>query len=238
MDTPCNSTNFISDEDLTKISTVYMSKTSMLIDDDKGLLDATLRMFIQMDVGEVIGFVASSLLTIGSVTMLVFGIVRFARTKQGRFLTFQNILRREWRADTISHGPQLDSNRRSNKDKMVASVLHSIRVETSRNTDFTHDERLEYVDSIEEGDHDGGQVIFERSELPPLPHTSAGRVISVIGATFLNNSLDLTEDEDSGTVLETTDTIPSVGQTQSDLENVSIAPPSTRRRNVSYSRRI
>jgi hypothetical protein len=79
INTPCNSTNFIGDEDLIQISRVYMSNASLLIDDDKGLLDATLRMFIQMDVGEVFGFVASSLLAIGSVTMLVFSVIRFPK---------------------------------------------------------------------------------------------------------------------------------------------------------------
>jgi hypothetical protein len=234
--TPCNSTNFISDEDLIQISRVYMTDASLLIDDDKGLLDATLRMFIQMDVGEVIGFVASSLLAIGSVTMLIFGVVRFVRIKHGRILTLQNIWRRDWRVDTISNVAQLDSNRQSNKDKMVASVLHNMRVETSRNTDISHDERLEYVDSIEGGGDDGCRV-FERSEIPALPHSSAGRVISVIGATFMNNSLDLREEEDSDTVVETTETVTSVGQMQSDIENASVAP-STRRRNISHSQRI
>lgn len=218
----CNVPDLTSYDYLSSLSEFYVRDSSSLEDDDKNLFDATLRMFIQMDVGEVIGFVASSLLAIGSITLFSFSISRFLRTKHGRFTNMFKFWKREWRIDRLSLNNRMRAPSRMNKDKMIATVIHNSRIEAAQENDLSLDERLEYIEDVDETNHKNETVYFERSDLPPLPTSTLGRVIYVIGATLLNDTIGLrNEEEATSSAVETEESETSTGNTHSDLENTS-----------------
>ena len=174
----------------TSQSPLYLPNSADLKSDDRNILDFTARMFIQMNAGEVLGFVATSLVAIGAFFILVSYCYRCLRRPNWRLSQFWD---KEWRVDTPWQGAH-ETTGSSDKDKMVASVLHHMRIEPTMpdSTDFLNDCTGELGEDVEE------RRTFYRSELPPLP--GVGRVISVIGSTFVNDSIVLDDLDETMTI--------------------------------------
>jgi hypothetical protein len=155
---------------------LYVTDSSGLISDHKDIFDRTARMFIQMSPGEVLGFIASSLVAVGVCFIIGTHFVRCIRQPGCRM---PRLWDNEWSLDAargLRFG--MEEGERQNKDKMVASVLHNMRVESNAPCP------VEDPNDTATSPH---ERIFYRSELPPLP--GVGRVISVVGSTYVNDSL-------------------------------------------------
>lgn len=168
-------------------STKYVEYSSSLESDDKGIFDFTKRMFIQMNAGEVIGFVATSLITIGACFIIFTCCYRCIKQRRTNICPAR-WNDNEWRVDTIwqvveSSRVGVTGTRRSNKDKMVATVLHSMRVDSTFSAAHSNstDDRT-----------------FYRSEMPPLP--GAGRIVTIVGANFVDDSILPFETDDNLTI--------------------------------------
>jgi hypothetical protein len=176
---------------------LYIQSSSSLESDDKGIFDFTKRMFIQMTAGEVIGFVATSVVTIGACFIIISCCYRCLK-QRGLHCALATFGDNEWRVDTkwqeiVSSRIGSIASRRSNKDKMVASVLHNMRVEST----FSNSQSYQLSG-------ESNERIFFRSEMPPL--AGAGRIVTIVGAKFVDDSILPSESDDmltvDGTVLD------------------------------------
>ena len=168
-----NSSDFYVEDDATHFP-LYVPDASKLISDGKDIFDRTVRMFIQMSAGEVIGFVASSLVAIGACFILGTYFYRCMKQPSCRMPRFWD---NSWRVDTLQLANSTEEmERQNNKDKMVASVLYNMRVESAT-----------VLSEENSGDITQNHRTFYRSELPPLP--DVGRIISIIGSHYVNDSI-------------------------------------------------
>jgi len=183
----------------------YIPNSSELIDDEKHFLDHAARMFITMSVGEFVSFVAYSLLVVTTCVVLIIYTVKFLRQADSPSAIFScNWLKRSnaWRTDTqwsSSQNNETGNMGNANKDKMVASVLHNMRVETA----FIEDGQS-LVASINQNDqiYETERTIL-RSQLPPLP--GVGRVVSIPGFAFFDDSIHIgNHDDDNLTIIDGT----------------------------------
>jgi len=172
-------------------SGIYVNYSSSLESDEKGILDFTKRMFIQMNAGEVLGFVATSLITIGACFIIFTCCYRCVKQRSTNIFSAR-WHDKEWHVDTIWQAMETSrigwrGSRRSNKDKMVASILHNMRVDSAFSANQSNSLSTATDDRI-----------FYRSEMPPLP--GAVRIVTVVGAKFIDDSLLAYENEDDLTI--------------------------------------
>ena len=180
----CNSPNIFPTNTL-YLSEIYINDTSTLDNEDKDIFNHVKRIFITMEPGEVLGFFATSLVAVGAVFVL--GAVVVKLFKRPIFCpSLSN--NKEWLTENVvARAFTSAENRRNNKDKMVASVLHNLRIESAANGLQTEgiDER-----------------IFTRSEMPPLP-VGLVRVVGVVGSRFVDDSA-IPSGNDDGLTIEGT----------------------------------
>ena len=200
----------------------YVSNSGELEDDERDAFDHITRMFIKMSVGEVFSFVAYSLLVLVSfaiVTMYIFKVV----SQRGNIITFfprwlSKLVSNsnEWRVDMIQWSLNRQSDDQGNKDKMVATVLHNMRVQNNAaggiQPDFlqdtgTIDDHIETqhrqvfeIDSSAVSRNDQQTIL--RSQLPPLP--GVGRILSIPGFTYVDDSIQMSNQDEVLTTLEGT----------------------------------
>ena len=187
----CNITNkFDFPIDISSAS-LYVLDSAELVSASKNIFDHTARMFILMTPGEVIGFIATSLVVMGLCFILgsyFYRCIQKPSCNIGRFCD------KEWRVDSIWYGSTrladtIETVNRRDKDKMVASVLHNLRVESTLPTSHF---------DAENGSNDEEERTFWRSEIPPLP--GVGRIVSVVGATYVNDSIVPTDIDETRTI--------------------------------------
>lgn len=229
----------------------YVTNSDTLKDDTKTVLDHAARMFIKMSVGEVISFVAYSLLVVVSCTILMIYVVKFLR-QRGDFRSmiprwFPTWFTRSnaWRVDSLqwafSHR-QLgggDGGENPDKDKMVASVLNNLRVDNTtmgivHNLDVQDDildegihgeSRIEIAEAGNQNDETNVEEISQqrtilRSQLPPLP--GVGRILSVPGFTYIDDSMLISNEDDLLTAVEATAVGSRTSCRSSQLESCSV----------------
>uniref|UniRef100_A0A7S3Q5G9 Uncharacterized protein n=1 Tax=Chaetoceros debilis TaxID=122233 RepID=A0A7S3Q5G9_9STRA len=211
----CTGRDVFDFKSLVEVETVpnYLLYSDNLENDEKDIFDQAARMFLQMTPGEVIGFVTASLLVVGGCFVVVTTFVKVVKDR--RFLPrfVPQFWKKDWRVDNRSWNIPVPSfgtsGTNSNKQKVVASVLHNMRVEDVMSDCF-----------IDERDDDGtstnisvnrniigtiaveeGERIFYRSELPPLP--GVGRIVSIVGSRYIDDSI-VPDDADDNMTLDGT----------------------------------
>ncbi len=211
----------------------YVNDTTELMDDGKNILDFAVRMFVQMSIGEVISFVATSLLVVVTCTIVSINTFKIIRQRRSISSFCIRLFSRssEWRSDMHQCS---DAGGHSEKDKMVASVLYNLRVRNA--TDGIYSDVPNEVGSINHseiqerscdtnqqrfGNIENDEQIILRSQLPPLP--VVGRIVSIPGFTYIDDSLHImnTRRDDTLTVIEET-AVGSRSSRVSQLESCSI----------------
>ncbi len=193
----------------THTSQNYLLNSAGLENEEKDIFDQAARMFIQMNVGEVIGFVTCSLLIVGGCFVVVSSIVKIVKDRRVLPTFVPRFWRRDWRVNTSFPVPYIgDTTRNSNKQKMVATILHHMRVEDAMSDCFDIHHEIHNTDdqrhaTLDERNSYDQERVFYRSEMPPLP--GVGRVVSVIGARFVNDSIVPSDHEDNMTLAGTAD---------------------------------
>jgi hypothetical protein len=214
----------------------YFSNSTSLEDEEKNVFDITVRMFNLMNPGEIIGFVACSLFFVVSFVIGTPYIVRAANgvvgfvSNPGQW-TWRRRQRNQWRVDipwplrltdTSSFDDENTDNNR-NKDKMIATVLTDLRVNdlhtipaitSNHKSPLFKTEAYSSKGNALETDVTPPQRTILRSELPPLP--GVGRVVSIIGSRFVNDSVILEEQRDSLSTIQNSDNMTT------NLDEVSI----------------
>lgn len=156
---------------------LYVQNSLFLQSNEKDLMDRTARMFHKMSPGEVLGFVTSSLIAIGA--CYIIGTYMYKCITRSQTFCLPRFFKKDWHITKIGLIPN-DSNviaNRNNKDKVVASVLHNMRVEP---TDPTNSQDSE-VSSV------SVERTFLRSLMPPLP--GLGRIIDVVDSRYVDDSI-------------------------------------------------
>lgn len=212
----------------------YVHDTSELEDESKNILDFAVRMFVHMSIGEVISFVATSILVVVTFTIVSIHTFKILRQRRSISSFFIRLFSRssEWRSDMHQCS---DAGGHSEKDKMVASVLYNLRVRNA--TDGIYSDVPNEVESMNhseiqerslntnqlrfDGNIESDEQIILRSQLPPLP--VVGRIVSIPGFTYIDDSLQIinTRRDDTLTVVEET-AVGSRSSRVSQLESCSI----------------
>ena len=220
----------------------YVTDSSKLKDDGKNILDHAARMFTQMSMGEVVSFVACSLLVVVSCTILLIHMVKFSRQQPDFLSVFSRWFPRSnaWKVDLSPWAAsqyQGEQDEDDDKDKMVASVLHNLRVDNvAMGINNEYHEQVDTLEGLDAARVDGhsthncdeGSIHEEitqhrtilRSQLPPLP--GVGRVLSIPGFTFVDDSMQINSDDDRLTAAETTALGSRTSCRSSELESCSI----------------
>ncbi len=198
----------------THTSQNYLLNSAGLENEEKDIFDQAARMFIQMNLGEVIGFVTFSFLIVGGCFVVVSSIVKIVKDRRVLPTFVPRFWRKDWRVNTAFPVPYIgDTGRSTNKQKMVATVLHNMRVEDAMSDCFdTHDNHNVHDELNATHDQQYSydrERVFYRSEMPPLP--GVGRVVSVIGARFVNDSIVPNDHDDNMTLAGTADDTRSSG---------------------------
>ncbi len=244
-DVACNNNHIADMTEYSSLSEYYVSDPSILKDDEKNILDHAARMFITMSVGEVISFVACSLLVVVSFTIISIYLVTVLKQRRGilsfcpRWISRVN----DWRTDMVPHWSLLQSQRtdQTDKDKMVASVLHNMRVQNAaEGIEHGFDEEVVDMDDDTFGESQSGgnnnmtaenqnnlnneavgelRTIF-RSQLPPLP--GVGRILSVPGFTYVDDTFQLNNQDELLTAAERTAVGSRTSCRSSQLESCSV----------------
>ncbi len=220
----------------------YVTDSSVLQDDEKNILDHAARMFVQMSVGEVISFVACSLLVVVTITILFIYTVKLLRQRTDCLSILPRWFPRSnaWKVDltqwALPYGQRDSEN--SDKDKMVASVLHNLRVDnTAMGIDIELHEDFDIFDGEEHEDPNAEitatslpnnsevdvtrqERTILRSQLPPLP--GIGRVLSIPGFRYVDDSMMISNDDDVLTIVEATAAGSRTSCRSSQLESCSI----------------
>eukprot|EP00551_Chaetoceros_affinis_P007241 CAMPEP_0203670872 /NCGR_PEP_ID=MMETSP0090-20130426/6833_1 /ASSEMBLY_ACC=CAM_ASM_001088 /TAXON_ID=426623 /ORGANISM="Chaetoceros affinis, Strain CCMP159" /LENGTH=1032 /DNA_ID=CAMNT_0050535845 /DNA_START=281 /DNA_END=3379 /DNA_ORIENTATION=+ len=239
----CN--NDITDiTEYSSLSEYYVSHPSMLKDDGKNILDHAARMFITMSVGEVISFVACSLLVVVSFTIISIYLVTVLRQRRDilsfcpRWISRAN----DWRTDMVEHWSSLQSQRtdQADKDKMVASVLHNMRVQnTAHGIEHGFEEEIGNIDDNFLGESQNQHEATEnqnnlnnhvaeetrtifRSQLPPLPGSGVGRILSIPGYTYVDDTIQFNDQDELLTAAERTAIGSRTSCRSSQLESCSV----------------
>ena len=215
----------------------YVDNSTSLKDDEKNILDHAARMFVKMSVVEVISFVACSLLVVGSFFMISMYVVTILRHRGNLSSFLSRLLSRSnnWRTSMSERSRNsLRDDGRDNKDKIVATVLHDLRVRNAgyriqpdrivqnldvdaiKSDDQAFVEENPSIDQIVEFD----QQTILRSQLPPLP--GVGRVLAIPGFTFVDDSVQISNQDDRLTVIEGTASVSRISYRSSQVESCSI----------------
>lgn len=208
----------------------YVANSDELEDDERDAFDHITRMFIKMSVGEVFSFVAYSLLILVSFTIVTMYMIRVVSQRRNIITFFPRWLSKwvtnsnEWRVDKSqwSLNRQNNGNGQGNKDKMVANVLHNMRIQSNAagiQPDFleatggigdhieTQHRQVFEIDSSAVARNDetiimNDEQIILRSQLPPLP--GVGRILSIPGFTYIDDSIQIDNEDDILTTAEGT----------------------------------
>lgn len=216
-DTTCNTDFSVDLSEHYILKEYYISDSSKLKDDNKNILDHAARFLITMSVGEVVSFVACSLLVVVSFTIISIYSVKLLRQRQIIFSLIPRWLSRskDWRVDmtltTFSRNQETENSGRRNKDKVVASILHDMRVQNA--TDGIERGFHQDVESVEGGfqaetqnnnvsvinssvaneENQNRQHTILRSDLPPLP--GVGRILSIPGFQYIDDSVQISNED-------------------------------------------
>lgn len=223
----------------------YVVNTTVLLDDPRNFDDKVSRMFSQLSSGEVVGLVASFVMFALFSYLVWSQLLKFykrhvlgisltkVRSSVGslsrllRIPSRPNLDNDEHHDDRLPSGggppqagggggrnSQIDLNR-SQKDKMVATLLVQMRTEGTAAAEQEQQQRLQLggltnptaadVNSarhtiVDISSHSNEDVLVNRSQLPPL---SEGRVLAVVGARIVEDGALADDDARSSATFAT-----------------------------------
>lgn len=202
----------------------YFLNEQDLMDDTPNVIQKTVLMFHHMTVGDVIGFVACSLVAVMMGVVVILSFVKMIRQEKNgnhrlQICGFQPFWHKsEWTVSAMQPSANVNSNvnRNQNKEKMVATVLLDMRIHDNDVMDVDQEKKSTgmHVKCLEKGTLETQKEAnivtshrtFIRSELPPLPNP--GRIVFIPGSKFIDDSPLRLEDNEylsnfEGTVIDT-----------------------------------
>lgn len=226
---------------------IYFLTADALKDDKKDIFEQTARMFNTMSLGDVIGFVACSLVTVLLFIIVILFLIRMCRQERNFNLRLQKLHdcfqffwhRSDWTVNAMQANADghSENDRNRNKDKMIASVLVDMRLHNDGSREEAQEEKKtdiqgnypkndmseKHQDTNTTSTH-GLKRTFIRSELPPLPNL--GRILLIPGCNFVDDSpLTL---EDNGNLATIAGTVATTSMEQSTMmEGYSIVNSTT-----------
>eukprot|EP00555_Chaetoceros_dichaeta_P015527 CAMPEP_0198274126 /NCGR_PEP_ID=MMETSP1447-20131203/59181_1 /TAXON_ID=420782 /ORGANISM="Chaetoceros dichaeta, Strain CCMP1751" /LENGTH=518 /DNA_ID=CAMNT_0043968121 /DNA_START=64 /DNA_END=1620 /DNA_ORIENTATION=+ len=222
----------------------YFRNDDSLVDDTQDILQQTLLMFHHMTVGDVIGFVACSLVAVMMGVVVILFLIRMIRPDKNGNLRLQKICgfqlfwhKSEWTVSAMQSSANDNSNvnvnRNRNKEKMVASVLVDMRIHHNDIMDVDQEIKSTgmHATCVEKGTlgtkkksnvvtSHRSERTFIRSELPALPNP--GRIVFIPGSKFIDDSPLQLEDNEYLSNLEGTAVATSF-ERSTNLDSSSIA---------------
>lgn len=193
------------------VAEYYFMKSDDLVDEQKDIFEQTARMFNHMSIGDVIGFVVSSLVAVVLGVVVILFFIRMCRQGKNGNLRLRKLSdcfqlfwhNSEWTVSAMqsSADERSDNERNPNKDKMLANIVVNMRM---------HDNQTQQP----------GSATFIRSEMPPVPNN--GRIVSIPGNSYIDDSPFPLENPDFPLTVEGTVATTSVERTLT-IEPCSIA---------------
>jgi hypothetical protein len=168
------------DSSQTTFSEFYVNSTLDLIDDSKDIFDETARIFIKMEVGEILGVIACSVLVVCVVTIVViYGVKLCKRESTGWSVT--NLFNKLGLRNNMNWTTQVAYSDQQQNDIKKRETIAKMPENSKMKSSTSQNSLLSSTSA------DGNVVLL--SKLPPLP-LGVTRVLAVVGSTLVDDRLN------------------------------------------------